>query len=37
MDVQEITFESKPDVKVYSFLLIGWAMISDADLESEVV
>ena len=37
IDVQEITFESKPDEKIYSFLLVCWAMISDADLESEVI
>lgn len=37
MDVQEVTFESKPDEKIYSFLLVCWALISDADLESEVV
>jgi len=37
IDLQEITFESKPNEKIYSFLLVCWGMISDVDLESEVI
>lgn len=37
MDITEIVGENEPDKKIYMFLSLTWAIISDIDLESEVL
>jgi hypothetical protein len=37
MDLTEITLEYQPETKLYMFLMMGWAIISDCDINSEVI
>jgi len=37
MDLTELTLEYEPDRRIYSFLSVGWAIIADCDINSEVI
>jgi len=37
MDLTELTLEYEPDRRIYSFLLVAWAIIADCDINSEVL
>ena len=37
MDLTELDLEYQPEQKVYMFLMMSWAIISDSDINSEVI
>lgn len=37
MDLTEITLEYQPETKLYMFLMMAWALVSDCDINSEVI
>jgi sphingosine kinase len=37
MDLTELDLEYQPDQKVFMFLMMSWAIISDSDINSEVI
>jgi sphingosine kinase len=37
MDLTELTMEYQPDKKLYMFLSLAWAIVSDIDINSEVI
>ena len=37
MDLTEITLEYQPETKLYMFLMMAWALVSDCDINSEAI